>query len=109
MTNKTDARFNILILETVQERDLRRKKQSIERKKKLQEIEDKGFCEYCGKMSYKDDIVKWCKAATCYHWDIEKHPEEDPNRKLFLCEICEKEYYDHWNEMWNEYYYTIGH
>ena len=43
---------------------------------------------------------------TRYHWDIDKEPLEDPNRKLFLCEECDQEYYELWNNQWEEYYAT---
>jgi hypothetical protein len=53
-------------------------------------------CEHCGKQGAR--IVG---AMTAFYWD---GTGENPNRSLLLCDECENEYCEYWQEMWNEYY-----
>lgn len=74
-----------------------------ERREKLQEErEKKGTCEFC--CSKKN--VKWRHSATAYHWD-KSRDLEDPNRKLFMCDECAKDYNAHWDDRWNDYYSMV--
>lgn len=97
------SRFDLLIFEDAQQMKDRRAKETKSREKKLAKVEKIGYCEgFLGKCDNKDD-VKWTPARTCYPWHIDKKPLEDPNRDIFLCDSCEIEYHEHWDEMWNDY------
>ncbi len=97
------SRIDLLIFEDAQEQKERRKKESKNREKKLAKIEQIGYCEgFLGRCDCKNDI-KWVEAMTCYPWNIDKEPLEDPNRQLFLCHQCDKLYVEHWEDMWSEY------
>ena len=108
MVKNMTERFEILTFETIDEKKLRRTSEKKERDKKLKEIENNGFCEYCGgrEKDYKKD-PEWIPAMTRYHWDEDKEPLNNPNRDIFLCSTCQIEYTEHWKEMWNEYYYGL--
>jgi len=104
-------RFELLIFEDAQQMIDRIRKEEESRKKKLAKIERLGYCEgaYCegayreGVCNNKDDL-DWYSARTFYSWNKDKNPLEDPNRDLFLCPLCAKEYNEYWDEMWKEYY-----
>lgn len=100
MTN----RFDILIFEDAQEQKDRRRKEAESREKKLAKIEKVGCCEgFEGRCDNRKD-VKWTPARTFCSWNKGKEPSEDPNRDIFLCDTCEKNYHEHWDDMWNDYY-----
>jgi len=96
--NNISDRFELLLFETVQERDERRAKQKAERDKYLKIIEDEGVCEICReKGDYK---IEWVSSMTAYVWDMDKSPEIDPNRDIFLCPWCAEDYTENMREMW---------
>ena len=98
-------RFDILIFEDAQEEKERRAKQKVEREKRLQEIEDKGCCEFCEHFGRENtEGVEWVGSMTRYHWDIDKEPLRDPNRPLFLCPGCAQDYVENMESMWHDYY-----
>ena len=100
-----ESRFEILCLETAQEEKERRAKQKKEREGKLQEIEDRGVCEYCqGQGSKYKNNPEWVGSMTAYHWDMDKDPECDPNRKMFLCSDCAEEDHMYWQGRWDDYH-----
>jgi len=99
--NNIDDRFELLLFETVQERDERRAKQKAERDKKLKAIEDEGICEMCGHFGERTkEDCEWIPSMTAYVWDKDKNPERDPNRDFFLCSLCSEEYCENMKEMW---------
>lgn len=80
-------------------------------------------CEYCPEHPPRR-AWRW-GASTAYHWrpptptrfsliEVDATPEElalwqmkydqDPNRDLFMCEVCAEDYYSFWDEQWREYY-----
>lgn len=61
-----------------------------------------GRCEGCNKIG-----AKYCPAMTAYHWD-KKTSDVDPNRDVFLCDMCYQRYVEHWSEMWAEYQSSQG-
>ena len=103
--DKIESRFEILCFETAQEEKERRARQKKDRERRLQETEDRGECEFCGgqRPDYKNDS-KWVGPMTAYHWDMDKDPFADPNRKLFLCSDCAEEDHMYWQERWDDYY-----
>lgn len=48
-----------------------------------------------------EDEVKPRAAMTAYSWDGKG---KDPNRDIFLCEMCWLEYYDSWAGLWGGHY-----
>jgi predicted transcriptional regulator len=84
-------RFDILLFDTISE--IKEK-----REKLLKDIEAKGVCEFCGT---KENISLFCSRT---HYPCDVYQEIDPNRDLFLCECCGKEYNYNWDEQWAEYY-----
>lgn len=97
-------RFDLVFSETVEERKERRLKEKKHRLKRLKEIENRGHCEGFWGLCESKKEATWIVSMTRYSWDIDKKPIEDPNRDLFLCSDCEKEYNDHWQERWEDYY-----
>ena len=96
-------RFDLLIFEDAQEMLDRKAKEKKERERKLQEIEEDGRCEgFEGPCDCRED-VSWYTSMTCYSWNMEKNPEEDPNRDIFFCPRCGQGYIRHWEETWNDY------
>jgi hypothetical protein len=95
------SRFDILDIEDKEDTKKRRERQKKDRENKLKEIEKRGICEYPG--CEISENVKWIRSMTQYNWDVDKEPEEDPNRSAFLCERCAKEYIDYWQERWDDY------
>jgi len=94
-----DNRFEILDLYSS-----RREKEKKEREKKLEEIENEGVCEFCqGRESNYKNNPEWVGSMTAYHWDMDKEPLNDPNRKNFLCSDCAEENHLYWQERWDEY------
>ena len=75
-------RFDLLIFEDAQEEKERRERESKNREKLLEDIEKQGVCEGC-KRKVK---LYWEDRRTCYSWNKDKDPLEDPNRDLLLCE-----------------------
>jgi len=65
------------------------------------EYEDHPYCECKGE-------IKIRKAMTAYHFEGVKNSPEDPNRDFTACEEHYEAYVEHWTEMWNEYYSSIG-
>ena len=72
-------------------------------------------CECCGAKDgvfvlRAGDLVKvtleLCGAATACHWD---GTGENPNRPITMCQVCSEAYYDHWEEMWAEYWFSQGY
>jgi hypothetical protein len=100
-------RFDLLQFEDAQQMFERRAKEAEIRNKKLAKIEDYGYCEGMFHECRSKKNVEWIPASTCYRWDKEKDPEENPNRDIFLCPVCAKEYTSHWDEMWSEYYHGL--
>ena len=102
--NDIKDRFALLILETAQEEKERRSKEKTAREKELKKIEEIGICEgWCGPCDNKKG-VSWISSMTYYFWDIDKYPLEDPNRELFFCPGCAKDYTEGWTDRWNDYY-----
>ena len=97
-------RFELLIIETIEEKRERRLKEKKYRENIEKKIEEEGCCEGVSYECHSRKNVKWTPARTFYPWDIDKKPMEDPNRDKFLCDCCEKEYNELWDEMWREYY-----
>lgn len=97
------SRFDLLQFEDAQQMFERRAKEAESRKNKLAKIEKIGYCEgFAGPCYCRKDVI-WVEAMTCYLWDKEKDPEEDPNRQIFLCPQCDTYYVEHWQEMWDDY------
>lgn len=99
-----ESRYEILDFESAQEEKSRRLREKKERERKLQEIEDRGYCEgFAGECSNKKDL-KWTYSQTNYLWDIDEEPLENPNRPLFFCSSCAEGYMDYWYDMCRDYY-----
>lgn len=69
--------------------------------RKISETYSIGCCNRCNKTG-----AKFWPAMTAYHWNKEK-TDDDPNRDVFLCELCHEEYVEYWTEMWAEYNNSI--
>lgn len=104
MMYDSDERYEILDLENAGEKKARRNKQHLQRKAKYKKIEDHGICEGFEGPCLETREVSWIGPSTSYPWDKDKDPLNDPNRRLFMCEQCAAGYYDHWKEMWTDYY-----
>ena len=91
------SRFELLCLETIQERDRRIKQYHEDLYKR---IEKKGECEHCKRKGIK---LNWVYSNTAYHWDKDTSTE-DPNRPHYYCEECALEDAEYWEERWREYY-----
>ena len=63
-------------------------------------------CEGCGT---KDKPRSWISGLTAYHSDLPRDHPDHPNRNVYLCEECEKQYTEHWTSMWDEYYNSVGY
>ena len=56
-------------------------------------------CESCG-----SSPAAKIQSKTSYPWDGKS---EDPNRDRVFCESCAREYEEHWDNMWAEYYSSM--
>ena len=97
-------RFELLQFEDAQQMFERRAKESESRKKKLANIEELGYCEGFEEWCYCKDDLSWVFPRTSYQWDKDKHPHNDPNRKLFLCRNCGEACEAYWDQQWGDYY-----
>jgi hypothetical protein len=57
----------------------------------------KPICQNCGTLWG----LKLADSCTAYPWDGKGR---DPNAPVLLCPRCSEDHYEHWHEMWSEYY-----
>ena len=57
-------------------------------------------CRCCG--TYKR--LKLAESCTQYTWDGKWFDPKNPNGPILLCPHCTEAHYEHWEDMWADYY-----